>query len=328
MTENKWLRLASLLMMLILAFACKKDEEVDTNLYMKGTLAVKIPSHIIVGQDLNLNATGITLPVDSLSYKWYTKGFSVDSVLGNNITIKAPATTGNFTLSVYISHPRYSTKSQSFNTVVINPESSESFGGVVKGDKIFVDTRDGKSYHYSTIGNLDWFTFNLNWKGAGNPYLLTDALGEVYGRLYTWNDARTACPAGWRLPDNNDWKSLAAQISGNNAISFDNKWTGLGAQVSVKATLNSVNIWKYSPNMQFVNKFSWNAIPAGNATGNFRTYLNRGEYGTWWSADQQDSGNAYYRYIFFDSPDFPYNFADKASFGASVRCVRDTTPVI
>jgi uncharacterized protein (TIGR02145 family) len=324
MTDNKWLRDAALFMMLILAFACKKDEEVDTNLYMKGVLVAKIPTHMIVNQDINLNATGITLPVDSLSYKWYTYGFSVDSVLGNNITIKAPVKTGDYTMSVNITHPRYTTKSQTFKTIVVDPESPDSFGGVVKSNKFIEDSRDGKKYYYSTIGELDWFNFNLSWKGAGNPYMLTDALGEIYGRLYNWNEAKTACPVGWRLPDNNDWKSLAAAISGNNTIVFDNKWAGLGAQVAVKATLNSVNIWKYSPNMEFANKFYWNAIPAGNVTGNFRTYLNRGEYGTWWSADEKDSATAYYRYIFFDSPDFPYNFADKGTFGASVRCVRNT----
>ncbi|GAB1374827.1 hypothetical protein MASR1M46_17130 [Bacteroidales bacterium] len=88
MTENKWLRLASFSMMLILAFACKKDEEKDTKLYMEGAL-VNIPSYIIAGQDLNIKAEGITKPVDSLTYKWFTSGFSADSLFGREIIISS-----------------------------------------------------------------------------------------------------------------------------------------------------------------------------------------------------------------------------------------------
>jgi uncharacterized protein (TIGR02145 family) len=323
MTDNKWLRLASLFLVLILAFACKDGEEVDTNLYMEGALVANIPSHLLAGEEINIKATGITLPIDSLSYKWYTKGFSVDSIIGNDITITTPVEPGTYSLSIYVSHPRYTTKSQTYITVIIDPDSEESFGGVVKGENFVEDTRDGQRYYYSTIGNLYWFTFNLNWKGAGHSYMQVDALGEIYGRLYNWNEAKVACPEGWRLPDNTDWESLAEALSGNSDLVFDGKWAGLGADIAVKATLNSVNIWKYSPNMNFSNRFQFNAIPSGNSTGNFRTYLNRGEYGTWWSADEKDAEDAFYRYIYFDSPDFPYNFANKESFGASVRCVKD-----
>lgn len=325
MTENKWLRLASLSLMLILAFACKKDEEEDTKLYMEGALVANIPTYLIAGQDLDIKAEGISKPVDSLTYKWFTKGFSVDSLFGSEIIIKAPVKPGDYTISLYITHPRYSTKTQSFNTTVVNPNADSSFGGVVRSDKLFEDNRDGAKYNYATIGTLDWFTFNLNWKGSGKPYLLIEALGELYGRLYTWEEAKTACPEGWRLPDNKDWENLAKELNGGAALAFDGKWAGIGSKVSAKATINSVNMWKYSPNFQYLNQFGWNAIPAGNSTGSYRTFLNRGEYATWWSADQMDNNNGFYRFIYFDSSDFPYNFASKSTFGASVRCVRDAS---
>lgn len=105
MTENKWLRLASLSLMLILAFACKKDEEEDTKLYMEGALVANIPTYLIAGQDLDIKAEGISKPVDSLTYKWFTKGFSVDSLFGSEIIIKAPVKPGDYTISLYITHP-------------------------------------------------------------------------------------------------------------------------------------------------------------------------------------------------------------------------------
>ncbi|OJV20664.1 MAG: hypothetical protein BGO30_04865 [Bacteroidetes bacterium 41-46] len=325
MTVNKWLRLASLFAMLILAFACKKDEEEDTNLYMKGALVANVPSHLIAGEEITIKASGITTPTDSLTYKWITTGFSADSLFGHEITISAPEEPGNYAVALYVTHPRYVSKTQNYNTIVLDPNSDDSFGGVVRGDDSIVDQRDGKKYYYVTAGGLDWFAFNLNWKGAGKAYMLIDALGEIYGRLYSWEEAKSACPDGWRVPDNSDWESLATAVAGANTP-FDGKWSGLGAELTVRATLNSINMWKYSPNMNFKNMFGWNAIPSGNSTGNFRTYLNRGEYGVWWSADEKDANDAYYRYIYFDSPDFPYNYANKGSFGAAVRCVRDSAP--
>ena len=31
---------------------------------------------------------------------------------------------------------------------------------------------------------------------------------RIYGRLYTWEAALTACPEGWELPGDEDWKQL------------------------------------------------------------------------------------------------------------------------
>lgn len=325
MTDKNWIKIASLFMVLILAFACKKDPETDDKLYLEGSLVTNIPTHLIAGQNLVFNAEGITKPTDSLTYKWVSKGFSVDSLFGQQITLKAPIKPGSYNISIYVSRPRYTTKTQSYDIIVIDANSDESFGGVIKGNKIFEDIRDGAKYHYVTIGSLDWFTFNLNWKGTGNTYLLVDALGDVYGRLYNWEQAKSACPQGWRVPNNQDWEEFAKTLNGGNTISFDSKWASFGSKVSAKATLNTVNMWKYSPNFQYLNQFGWNALPAGNSTGSFRTFLNKGSYATWWSADQKDQDNAYYRYIYFDSPDFPYNFASKSTFGASIRCVRDAS---
>ena len=30
----------------------------------------------------------------------------------------------------------------------------------------------------------------------------------MYGRLYNWNTARTACPSGWHLPTDAEWTTL------------------------------------------------------------------------------------------------------------------------
>ena len=45
-------------------------------------------------------------------------------------------------------------------------------------------------------------------------------------------------------------------------------------------------------------------------------------YAYFWSSTEKDSNNAYYRYLYFDLPDFPFNFSDKDTPGFSVRCVK------
>ena len=46
------------------------------------------------------------------------------------------------------------------------------------------------------------------------------------------------------------------------------------------------------------------------------------EYGCWWSATEKDATHAYYRYVWYDDPDFPMSYTGKSDLMASVRCVR------
>ena len=40
---------------------------------------------------------------------------------------------------------------------------------------------------------------------------------EVYGYLSNWEVAQKACPAGWRLPNEDDWKALKGFLGGKYA---------------------------------------------------------------------------------------------------------------
>ncbi len=324
-----------IILSILVGTSCKKSETDTTVVYMTGTLTFSLPDFIIASSVIELNATGITEPTTGIAYKWTIPGFSVDSVKTQVASVNAPSVVGNYTVTITASHPDYSTKTVSRSTIVINPSSSESFSGVVNGPNFITDSRDGKKYYYNTVGGLDWFTSNLNWAGAGRVYRETDALSYIYGRLYSWTEAtggvsantlgggpKGVCPTGWSVPTEKDWESLAKALNSNADISFDSTWPNLGGKVTVNAKLNSGNIWKYSPNNLQNNMFFWNALPAGNASENFTRYSNINLYGFWWSSTEKDAANGLYRYIYFDSPDFPYNFANKSYFGASVRCVR------
>ncbi len=95
----------------------------------------------------------------------------------------------------------------------------------------FKDSRDGKYYKYAYIGNTRWMAENLNY---GN-----DSLGKCSwdddencsenGRYYTYEESRTACPDGWRLPTENDFSELIENVGGSaNAAVYlrSTEWKG------------------------------------------------------------------------------------------------------
>ncbi len=74
----------------------------------------------------------------------------------------------------------------------------------------FTDPRDGQIYETVTIGSQTWSKENIRYDTGPGSRCFEDLASncEQYGRLYTWPDVRLACPAGWRLPTEDDWRRL------------------------------------------------------------------------------------------------------------------------
>ncbi len=83
----------------------------------------------------------------------------------------------------------------------------------------FTDPRDGQVYKTVKLrdGNI-WMAQNLNFDvGEGCGFYDNDAKnGEVYGRLYTWEAAKKACPDKWSLPSDKEWKKLRELYGGRS----------------------------------------------------------------------------------------------------------------
>ena len=172
----------------------------------------------------------------------------------------------------------------------------------------FKDSRDKQSYRTVQVAGLEWFADNLNYKTEGS-YCYKDDEDQcmVYGRFYTWDAAKKACPAGFRLPTHADFESL---------------WTAAGADFNAGYLLKADYGWSGETNGNDTLKFS--AMPAGNRFDD-ETYGNMAKFAFFWSSDDSLEGvalgNARVWYLTSKSMAFGYMSKPK-NFGFSVRCVR------
>ena len=92
----------------------------------------------------------------------------------------------------------------------------------------FTDPRDGQVYKTVKIGNQTWMAENLNYTDGDSSYCYKDDSSncEKYGRLYTWNAAIKAAPAGWHLPSKEEWEVLISAVGGEDTTALNNLVVG------------------------------------------------------------------------------------------------------
>lgn len=116
----------------------------------------------------------------------------------------------------------------------------------------FTDERDGSTYRWVRYGNLDWMedNFRYNMNDANNCLLYErheddqPVDPEKYGRIYTYAGAIAACPDGWRLPTDEDWKNLEMQMGMSASDANKEDWRGNIAKrmLSMYDTTTAINI--------------------------------------------------------------------------------------
>ena len=178
----------------------------------------------------------------------------------------------------------------------------------------FTDSRDGQSYDVVKIGDLTWMAENLNFETAGSFCPEGDSRNcKRLGRLYSWAEAKTACPEGWRLPTKEDFESLVAATSEDAAQSSSQSRAG--------AALKSSDGWFKKGNGS--DALGFRALPAGYR-GTDGKFDGIGGYAYFWSAteDPENSeSNAFYLFLSFSSDAASINAFAKEDY-RSVRCVR------
>ena len=177
----------------------------------------------------------------------------------------------------------------------------------------FTDSRDGLSYDVVKIGDLTWMAENLNFEMAGSFCPEGDSRNcKRLGRLYSWAEAKSVCPDGWRLPTKEDFEALVAAMSEDAAQSPSQSRAG--------AALKAKDGWFKKGNGS--DALGFKALPAGyrGADGKFDGI---GGYAYFWSATEDAENresNAFYLFLSFSSDVASINAFAKEDY-RSVRCV-------
>lgn len=319
-------------------FACKKDDDDDT-LSFSGKMAFKIPEYVSPKDVYKYNVDTLsTLKTEDgrgIGYYFNFTAYSLRDTVKKESEANAreyklviPDSLGTFTMYLYAYAKDYSMSVTSSTFSVIKPGYGEGYsltGFDIKAtDKTFKDTRDNTEYYITGTDKTEWLRNNLAWKGAGVAYNNAPVMSSVYGRYYSWNEAKTACPGGWTLPTEADWVELAT-YNKVEAKPYETISSFAGTLME-NVYFNGSAMWPFERYVRINNSARFSAIPAGYALlgGTDPTFKDVNSYAVFWCADE--SGDlAYCRYIFKEQDYLYTGLRDKKSFAASVRCVRKVT---
>jgi len=174
----------------------------------------------------------------------------------------------------------------------------------------YTDVRDGEVYKTIQIGDQVWMAENLNYTSESARAIFSGSsmLSDVFGKLYCWEMAIEICPAGWHLPSDEEWETLADHLGGEDVAG--------GKMKEISKYWNSLN-------EEASNESGFSALPGGYLEDpDDSSYPYMGEMGFFWSTKEKSGSSAWFRYVKYDGNLLKAGNGDK-KFGMSVRCLRD-----
>jgi uncharacterized protein (TIGR02145 family) len=128
---------------------------------------------------------------------------------------------------------------------------------------------------------------------------------SVYGVLYNWEAAKTACPAGWHLPSDDEWIILTGYLGGDEIA---------GGKIRETGTVHWI-----SPNTGATNESGFNALPGGSISGGL---YGLGNLANFWTSTPYVPSTAYDRILYNNYAGIirSNNFLMD---GLSVRCIKN-----
>jgi uncharacterized protein (TIGR02145 family) len=205
-------------------------------------------------------------------------------------------------------------------TLAYGGEDSAAFVTKEKFEEYaFIDGRDGKTYRKAVIGGKVWMAQNLDYQPPAGKSWCYDNDGSNcarYGRLYNWNTAKKACPAGWHLPTGMEWGDMIRAVGGKSEVIETEmdpyvQWSG-GAGKKLKSKTG------WSDNGNGTDDYGFSALPGGKYRGKFE---GAGRDGIWWNASESMEAWRYYQSM-SGGDEMGDGYAESAD-GYSVRCVQD-----
>ncbi len=188
-----------------------------------------------------------------------------------------------------------------------------------------VDDRDGQVYEIVKIGEQWWTAENARFETVGGSWVYQDDKGTVAerGRLYSWFDARRACPTGWILPADKDWMYLEKHL-GMPINEIGRNGEARGQTTNIGGKLKSRELWE-APNKGASNQSGFSALPTGQYAFGDVPYAGYGENTFFWTNSyQEDTGFVWARGLHFDKPGvLRWQVLAGSQQGFSVRCVKE-----
>jgi uncharacterized protein (TIGR02145 family) len=221
------------------------------------------------------------------------------------------------------------------NTTIISDVPTQSKSITVE----FVKCMDYDQRNYKTvkIGNQTWMAENLAYlpdiqlttsESYTEPrYYVYGYTGsdvatakqhpnyKAYGVLYNWHAAKAACPTGWHLPSDDEWKQLEMALGMTQAQADGTGWRKTNQGKQMKATRGWYN------NGNGTNTSGFSALPGGYLYGS-GSFGDIGSYGRWWGSTESSADYVWGRRLLYE---FSTVFRDghRKKCGFSVRCVMD-----
>jgi uncharacterized protein (TIGR02145 family) len=180
------------------------------------------------------------------------------------------------------------------------------------------DARDGQTYKTVKVGEQWWMARNLNYADSVKTPVLTNQIWcfkrqrencDEIGLHYTWYAAKEACPDGWHLPSNEEWKKLIDTVGGEAvAGKILRSQAGWGA-----GDANGEN---------GIDAVGFSILPAGYRMSHafvFSTMLNG-----FWSSSEYDVNKAGFMGLnYFDDSAKILDMQTEKVNGYPVRCIKD-----
>jgi uncharacterized protein (TIGR02145 family) len=212
----------------------------------------------------------------------------------------------------------------------------------LNGDGTFI--YEGRTYVYKMIAGVNWMIENLACLpsvtpcsvGSGNTpkyyvygYEGSSVLAakatnnyKTYGVLYNVEAAKTACPPGWHLPSESEWRLMFYLLFSIDLDYVNNPW--IWGTIEDGGTymgwhLKSTTGWLNDNNG--VNTYGFTGIPAGVRSQEVGLY-GLGTYTAFWTSTF-DSANQGWVWGLLDSPGRLYHTLNPPADAHSIRCVQD-----
>ena len=180
-----------------------------------------------------------------------------------------------------------------------------------------------KTTKFNDNADIPWVIDGILWCQQGEKHLPAYTwyknsditYKDTYGALYNWHAVNTGklCPAGWHVPNDDEWIALVTYLGG---------WSIAGGKLKETGTSH----WE-SPNTGATNETGFTALPGGGRNDDGGFFDEIGYLGIFWSSlDFYPYTRAHILDILYNSSNAGMNAGiDETSKvrGFSVRCIKD-----